>query len=162
MPETRPRGFLITLEGGEGSGKSTLAAALACALDERGYTVCPTREPGGTLLGRAIEQLFQQPHAGITPIPLAELLLFEPDRAQHVSEIIDPALAAGDIVVCDRYTDSTLAYQGFGRGLDLSFLRTLNEAASGGLEPDLTILLDLPPEVGLARAPAKTDATGRQ
>jgi len=162
MPETRPRGFFITLEGGEGSGKSTLAAALVCALEERGYTVCPTREPGGTQLGRAIELLFQREGSDDTPAPLAELLLFEADRAQHVSEKIDPALAAGDIIVCDRFTDSSLAYQGFGRGIDLGFIRTLNEAATGGLKPHLTLLLDVPPAAGLARASAQTDATGRE
>jgi dTMP kinase len=162
MPETRPRGFFITLEGGEGSGKTTLAAALACALEERRHNVCLTREPGGTQLGRAIEQLFEQKEADDTPAPVAELLLFEADRAQHVSENIIPALAAGDIVVCDRFTDSSLAYQGFGRDLGLDFVRTLNKAATGGLKPDLTLLLDVPPEVGLARAPTQTDATGRE
>jgi len=162
MAPSLDHGLFITLEGGEGSGKSTLAAALARALEERRYTVCLTREPGGTQLGQAIERMFQQHEAGDTPAPLAELFLFVADRAQHVSEKIAPALAAGDIVVCDRFTDSSLAYQGFGRGLDLGFIRTLNEAATGGLKPDLTLLLDLPPEVGLARAPVQTDATGRE
>jgi len=162
MPATQSRGFLVTLEGGEGSGKSTLAAALACALEERRYNVCVTREPGGTQLGRAIGRLFEQKEGDDTPAPLAELLLFEADRAQHVVEKIIPALAAGDIVLCDRFTDSSLAYQGCGRGLDLDFVRTLNEAATDGLKPTLTLLLDVPPEVGLARAPTQTDATGRE
>jgi dTMP kinase len=94
--------------------------------------------------------------------PLAELFLFEADRAQHVHDKIVPALAAGDVVICDRFADSTLAYQGFGRGLDLDFIGRLNDAATGALKPHLTLLLDVPPEVGLARASAQKDATGRE
>lgn len=153
------RGFFITLEGGEGAGKSTVARALAARLKEEGYEVCLTQEPGGTELGRAIEGLLEGTQA---PAPLAELLLFAADRAQHVVEVIAPALAAGRVVVCDRFADSTLAYQGYGRGLDLDLVRRLNEAATGGLRPDLTLLLDLPPEVGLAREGEQLDVTGRE
>lgn len=145
-----PTGAFITLEGGEGSGKSTQAAALARLLKDAGYDVTLTREPGGTQLGRLLHSVFQ---AGKRPVvsPAAELLLFEAARAQHVAEVIRPALAQGQIVVCDRFTDSSLAYQGYGRGLDLDEVAAANRLASGGLVPDLTLLLDLPPEVGLAR-----------
>jgi len=153
------RGLFITLEGGEGSGKSTLAGALASRLEERGYGICLTREPGGTALGLAVQQLLERDRA---PAPLAELLLFTADRAQHVHEVIAPALAAGKVVVCDRFSDSTLAYQGFGRGLDIGLIRRLNEEATGGLKPDLTLLLDLSPEASLTREGAQVDVTGRE
>ena len=153
------RGLFITLEGGEGSGKSTLAGALASRLEERGYGVCLTREPGGTELGLAVRRLLEGDRA---PAPLAELLLFTADRAQHVHEVIAPALAAGKVVVCDRFSDSTLAYQGFGRGLDIGLIRRLNDEATGGLKPDLTLLLDLSPEAGLTREGAQVDVTGRE
>jgi len=153
------RGLFITLEGGEGSGKSTQAQALAAGLEERGYDVCLTHEPGGTELGRAIKSMLE---ADQTPTPLAELLLFVADRAQHVHEVIALALAAGKIVVCDRFADSTLAYQGFGRGLDIGLIRRLNDEATGGLKPDVTLLLDLRPEAGLAREGAQLDVTGRE
>jgi len=161
MPRAPGRGLLITLEGGEGSGKSTLARALAEQLHERGCSVLLTREPGGTSRGGMIQAIFEV-NEGASLTPLAELLLFEADRAQHVSEEIVPALAENEIVVCDRFTDSSLAYQGFGRGLDLDFIRMLNEATTGGLKPDLTLLLDIPPEAGLARANVQRDATGRE
>ena len=156
------RGLFITLEGGEGSGKSTLAPTLAKRLRERGYRVCLTREPGGTSRGRMIQAIFEHDESGNPLTPLAELLLFEADRTQHVSEQILPALATDDIVVCDRFIDSSLAYQGFGRGVDLEFVRALNDATTGGLKPQLTLLLDVPPEAGLARAAAPRDATGRE
>jgi len=154
-------GGLITLEGGEGSGKTTLAAQIAQRLRDEGQTVCVTREPGGTELGRLIEGILQEePSSPLSP--LAELLLFEADRAQHVSEIIVPALNARRIVVCDRFTDSSLAYQGYGRGLDLELIRRLNHEATGGLKADLTLLLDVPPEVGLSRGDDQNDVTGRE
>jgi dTMP kinase len=153
------RGLFISLEGGEGSGKSTLAGALAPRLEERGYGVCLTREPGGTELGREVQRILE---GGRAPTPLAELLLFAADRAQHVHQVIAPALAAGKIVVCDRFADSTLAYQGFGRGLDVGLIRRLNDEATGDLKPHVTLLLDVAPEVGLAREGAQLDVTGRE
>jgi len=162
MARARANGLLITLEGGEGSGKTTQAEALAKHLEERGRSVCVTREPGGTALGRAVLRLLRESEGGLTMTPLSELLLFEADRAQHVSEVIRPALASGKIVVCDRFSDSSLAYQGYGRGLGLELIRRLNDEATGGLMPHLTLLLDIPPELGLAREGAQIDVTGRE
>ncbi|MCH7999399.1 MAG: dTMP kinase [Chloroflexi bacterium] len=142
------RGTLVTLEGGEGSGKSSQADALAMLLREHDYNVTITREPAGTGLGKIVKGIFQR---GVTVTPGAELLLFEAARAQHVQEVIRPALERGNVILCDRYTDSTLAYQGYGRGLSLDHLRAVNHIATGGLPPHFTILLDLPPEIGLAR-----------
>jgi dTMP kinase len=133
----------ITFEGIEGCGKSTQARRLAAALG-----ALLTFEPGATELGRRIRPLLLE---GGPIAPGAELLLFAADRAQHVAEVIRPALAAGKTVVCDRYLDSTLAYQGFGRGLGLDRIRALMETATGGLQPDATILLDCSVETGLAR-----------
>jgi len=143
------RGRFITFEGGEGAGKSTQARLLARRLKAEGYPFVLTREPAGTELGRWLVRLLAE--KGPPLDPMAELLLFEAARAQHVAEVIRPALERGDTVICDRFTDSTLAYQGCGRGLDLSLIRTLSDAATGGLAPNLTVLLDTPPEVGLAR-----------
>ncbi len=154
MPPGPARGVLITLEGGEGSGKSTQAQALAERLRANGYAVRLTEEPGGTSLGRWIWEFFQGkvlPRKD-APAARAELLLFEAARAQHVAEVLRPALDAGAIVVCDRFTDSTVAYQGYGRGLSLADIETCNQIACAGLKPDLTLLLDLPAEAGLARA----------
>lgn len=152
----QPVGVFITLEGGEGSGKSTLAEALARLLKDAGYAVTPTREPGGTELGRRLHRIFQRPARAAVSAG-AELLLFEAARAQHVAEQVRPALERGDSVVCDRFTDSSLAYQGYGRGLDLDEVAAANRLASGGLVPDLTLLLDVPPEVGLARKGQEPD-----
>ena len=162
MARARANGLLITLEGGEGSGKTTQASALAKHLEERGHSVCLTREPGGTALGQAILRLLRDSEGGLTMTPLSELLLFEADRAQHVSGVIRPALASGKIVVCDRFSDSSLAYQGYGRGLGAELIRRLNDEATGGLMPHLTLLLDIPPDVGLAREGAQIDVTGRE
>lgn len=162
MARARANGLLITLEGGEGSGKTTLANALAKHLEARGHSVCLTREPGGTTLGRAVLRLLRESEGGLTLTPLSELLLFEADRAQHVSAVIRPALASGKIVVCDRFSDSSLAYQGYGRGLGLELIRRLNDEATGGLGPHLTLLFDIPPEVGLVREGAQIDVTGRE
>jgi dTMP kinase len=138
----------VTLEGIEGCGKSTQAPRLGAAL---GPDVCVTQEPGGTALGRAIrELLLGHKHHGMAAE--AELLLFFADRAQHVRAVIRPALAAGRTVVCDRYVDSSLAYQGYGRGLPLDLLGAVAQLATGGLRPDLTLWLDLPLELGLERA----------
>jgi dTMP kinase len=142
----------ITLEGGEGVGKTTQQALLVERLRQEGYACLCTREPGGTALGKTLRELLLH---GDPFSPLAELLLYAADRAEHVSKVIAPALAAGQVVVCDRFTDSTLAYQGYGRGLDLEKIRQLNHLATGGLQPHLTLWLDLPPEVGLARAKAR-------
>jgi thymidylate kinase (EC 2.7.4.9) len=139
----------ITLEGGEGVGKTTQQALLVERLRQEGYACLCTREPGGTALGKTLRELLLH---GDPFSPLAELLLYAADRAEHVSKVIAPALAAGQVVVCDRFTDSTLAYQGYGRGLDLEKIRQLNHLATGGLQPHLTLWLDLPPEVGLARS----------
>jgi dTMP kinase len=139
----------ITLEGGEGVGKTTQQALLAQQLGQAGYPCLCTREPGGTALGRALREILLH---GDPLTPLAELFLYAADRAEHVQKCILPALAAGQVVVCDRFTDSTLAYQGYGRGLDLEKIRQLNHLATGGLQPHLTLWLDLPPEVGLARS----------
>jgi dTMP kinase len=137
-------GLFITLEGIDGSGKSTQARLLAEALRQSGRCVRLTREPGGTTAGEQIRHLVLSPERAISPE--AELFLYLADRALHVLEVIRPALAAGCVVVCERYTDSTLAYQGYGRGLDLDLLRRLNALATQETAPDLTIVLDLPVE----------------
>jgi dTMP kinase len=138
----------VTFEGIEGSGKSTQSRRLA---ERLGPDTVLTQEPGGTELGRAIRGLLLDPgrHA---VAPAAEVLLFFADRAQHVAELVRPALLAGRSVVSDRYTDSSLAYQGYGRGIDRGLILAVHRLATDGLQPDLTILLDLPVEAGLARA----------
>lgn len=148
------RGCLITFEGGEGAGKSTQIAQLCERLTrDAGLPsgdVVRVREPGGTPMGEGIRELLKRPSASITPE--AEMLLFSACRAQLVSEVIAPALQAGRVVVCDRFADSTVAYQEGGRGLPSSAVRSANALACQGLRPSLTILLDLSPEAGLARA----------
>lgn len=140
----------ITFEGGDGCGKTTQLRALESDLARRGRPFVATREPGGTSLGKLLRQVLLQ--VGSQEIaPSAELFLYLADRAQHVSEIIAPAIAAGKIVLCDRFTDSTLAYQGYGRGIDLQRLKLFNDVADQGVRPDLTFLLDCPVEQGLAR-----------
>ena len=143
-------GVFITLEGPEGAGKTTVAQHVAERLRAAGYPVILTREPGGTPVGDQVRQVLLTHHnADMTPE--AEILLFSASRAQLVRQVIKPALERSTIVVCDRYADSTLAYQGYGRGLNLNVLRHITDFATGGLRPDLTILLDVEPEVGLAR-----------
>ncbi len=142
-------GLFITLEGIEGSGKTTQAARLKEALAGTGRRITVTHEPGGTSVGQVIRSIFLDSSVGLHRA--AELLLALADRAQHVEEKLRPALAAGEIVISDRYADSTIAYQGYGRGFDLKLLADLNGLVSGGLNPDLTIVLDCSVEMGLAR-----------
>src|ERR1700757_4161379 len=135
------RWMFITVEGIEGSGKTTFLAGLSERLRATGSETIVTREPGGTTLGDAIRKLFLEP--GRKPTPLTEALLVNAARAQHVDEVIRPGLDRGAIVLCDRFVDSTMAYQGCGRRMDLPVLRSICDAATGGLTPDLTFLLDL-------------------
>ena len=156
-------GFFISFEGIEGSGKSTQATLLAQALRSQGYEVVLTREPGGTAVGQVLRRLLLES----TSSPLAsgaELYLMLADRAQHVQEVVAPALQADKIVVSDRFLDSTTAYQGYGRGVELIFLSRLNAFACSGCMPALTFVLDLPVTEGLRRARQRqdrTDATDR-
>ena len=147
-------GHFFTFEGGEGSGKTTQLATLRAALRAEGRTVVETQDPGGTAIGREIRRLLLD-RASARMGAVAELLLYEASRAQLVAEVIRPALAAGAIVLCDRFTDSTVAYQGYGRGLDLGLIARLNAAAADHLCPDRTFLLDLDPAAGLARVRAR-------
>lgn len=142
--------LFITFEGGEGSGKSTQAKALYRKLSKLGIPVLLTHEPGGTPFGRRISRWLKW--AKDTEIsPLTELMLFNASRAQLVAEVIKPALKSGKVVISDRFYDSTTVYQGYGRGLDLDMVKAVNRAATQGLTPDLTVLLDTPVEVGLSR-----------
>lgn len=156
------RGPFVTFEGGEGSGKTTQLKLLANRIRAFGQEVIETRDPGGTATGKEIRTLLLQP--GSAPMAAAtELLLYEASRAQLARELVAPALARGAVVLCDRFTDSTLAYQGFGRGIDLDLIQQLNRFATDGLTPDLTILLDHDPEIGLGRCRrgASADASTR-
>ena len=146
------RGVLITFEGVEGSGKTTQMLGLARWLKRQGYRVERTCEPDGTGLGRAVRRLFEH-----GPQPLSEMFLFLAARHQHVAERIGPWLKRGRIVLCDRYTDATVAYQGYGRGLDPELIRELNVRATGGVLPDLTLLFDLDPAVGFRRIGRRRD-----
>lgn len=140
----------ITFEGGDGSGKTTQLKALESHLTTRGKSCITTREPGGTSLGKLIRQVLLEVGEKAIASP-TELFLYLADRAQHIEEIIRPAVEQGKIVLCDRHTDSTLAYQGYGRGIDLPLLRKLNAIASQGIIPDLTLLFDCPVQTGLSR-----------
>jgi dTMP kinase len=142
--------LFITFEGPDGSGKTTQARLLAEYLRARGYAVVLTREPGGTTIGEQVREVILSTR-NRTMRNETEVLLFSAARAQIVAEVIRPALAEGKIVLCDRYADSTLAYQGYGLGLDLDALRAITRFATGGLMPDLTFFVDVPVEVGLAR-----------
>ncbi len=152
-------GLFVTFEGGEGSGKSTQVARLAARLRSLGLDPLVTREPGGTALAEGIRALLLDPDH--RPGALAEAFLLLASRSELVAQVIRPALAAGRVVICDRYTDSTLAYQGGGRGLDLGLLEAWNRAATGGLIPDLTLLFDVDPAVGLERRGRASAATNR-
>lgn len=151
-------GKLITFEGPEGGGKSTQAEALAEALRAAGVTVLQTREPGGTHLAEKIRTLLKD-EADDPPVDRAEVLLFLAARAQLVSHVIRPALARGTWVVCDRFCDSTFAYQGYGRGFAVPLLKQMNDFATQALAPDLTLLLDVPPHVSAARLCARQKET---
>ena len=150
LDRARRHGLFITIEGVEGSGKTTQFNMLVDALTSRGLEVVGTVEPGGTLLGEEIRQILLDPrfsHMG----PLSEAMLYAADRAQHVQEVIMPALRQGKIVVSDRYVDSSLAYQGTARGVGLEAVKNLNEWATNSLYPDRTFLLDMPVEEGFSR-----------
>jgi dTMP kinase len=149
--------FFITLEGVEGCGKTTQTALLADWLRKRGHQITITREPGGCPISDRIRAILLDPaNSAITPD--TELFLYAAARSQHVAEVIKPALESGISVICDRFTDATLAYQGYARGLDLDKIRHLNLLAAGAVNPDLTLLLDYPPDAGLKRARQRNQA----
>lgn len=151
------KGFFLTVEGIEGSGKTTQVARLDQLVRSTGQNVVVTKEPGGTALGDRIRAILLDPQEeGMDP--LAELFLYAASRRQHVVELIRPSLERGAIVICDRFTDATLAYQGFGRLLELDRLRQINDLATDGLRPDLTVILDVPEGFGLDRARARNAA----
>ena len=153
-------GRFITFEGPEGAGKSNQIRLLRDYLETKGCVCVLTREPGGTPLAERLRAVVKN-HAGPEKLhPTTELLLIEAARSQHVREVIRPALAAGKVVLCDRFFDSTTAYQGGARGMESQVIDTLNEFAAAECIPDLTILLDLPPEVGFARAQAREETRG--
>lgn len=145
--------MFITFEGPEGAGKTTQLARLEARLRSQGHGVTVTREPGGTPLGTRVREVVLDPALDIEP--LGEFLLYSASRAQLLAEVLRPALGRGEVVLCDRFADSSLAYQGAGRGLPLAFLREVTAQVTGGLTPDLTVLLDLDPAAGLARAAAR-------
>lgn len=155
------RGRFITLEGPEGAGKSTHLKLLADKLKAQGIPVLTTREPGGTKLGEAVRGLLQFDTAGESPVPTAELLLFLASRAQLVNNVILPALERGEWVLSDRFCDSTFAYQGYGRGMNVDELRAINGFATQGLMPDLTVLLDIPQDESRERVAGRNEKADR-
>jgi dTMP kinase len=144
------KGIFITIEGGEGSGKTTQSRLLKEYLEKLGRKVLLTREPGGTLFAESIRKILLSPDS--RPVPLSELFLYEAARAQHMDEFVIPALKAGKVVICDRFTDATVAYQGYGRKLDIKLINQLNKEATFGILPNLTIYLDIDPKKGLNKA----------
>jgi dTMP kinase len=158
QPQLR-QGLFLTFEGGEGAGKTTLIEEIAHRLSAEGFSVLKTREPGGTQVGEQIRSLLLQ-HTGNPMSPYAELSLFLASRAQHIFEVIGPALEAKKIVLCDRFNDSSVAYQGAARGLGMEKVAEFCDFISQGLKPHLTLYLDLEPELGLSRA-AKTRSQDR-
>lgn len=150
------KGFLVSLEGPEGAGKTSVLEALIPILEDRGVKVLTTREPGGVLIGEKIREVILDPsHTEMDP--KTELLLYIASRRQHLVEKVLPALAAGKLVIMDRFIDSSVAYQGFGRGLDIDAIDWLNEFATDGLKPDLTLYFDIEVEEGLARIAANSN-----
>ena len=150
------KGFLVSLEGPEGAGKTSVLEALIPVLEDRGVEVLTTREPGGVLIGEKIREVILDPsHTEMDP--KTELLLYIASRRQHLVEKVLPALAAGKLVILDRFIDSSVAYQGFGRGLDIEAIDWLNKFATDGLKPDLTLYFDIEVEEGLARIAANSD-----
>jgi dTMP kinase len=152
--------MFISLEGIEGCGKTTQIRQLSAHLEERGHPCIVTREPGGTAIGEKIRSILLDP-ASKDMVPTAELLLYMADRAQHIDEVIKPGLRKGKIILCDRYFDATVVYQGFARGLDTRFISDLHRILFQDLRPDMTFLLDLPPRIGLARAWQELDSGSR-
>ena len=148
-------GYFITFEGSEGCGKTTQIEALAKALEAQGKTVLITREPGGTLIGEKIRNLLQDQSHKNDISDMTELLLFSASRAELITSRIQPALARGEIVICDRFHDSTFVYQGLGRAIDMNIVEQLNQITVGTLKPDLTILLDLDAKIGIERAKSR-------
>jgi dTMP kinase len=145
------RGFLVTFEGIEGCGKTTQLKLASRWLQELRFNVCATREPGGTEIGNQIRKiLLSESNSGIAP--LSEALLYMADRFQHIEQVIRPALTSGQIVLCDRYHDSTIAYQGYARQIPLDLLNSIWKTCGDALEPDLTLLFDLEPSIGLERS----------
>ncbi len=155
-------GFFITLEGIEGSGKSTQMALLKGYLEAKGSDVITLREPGGTPLGELVRSILLNNAEGRTIEPRAELYLYEASRAELVEEVIRPALKKGRIVICDRYVDSTVAYQGYARGLDVKEVIAINKSAVAGVMPDITLILDMDPGAGLKRAFSRIETRKKQ
>jgi dTMP kinase len=152
--------MFITFEGIEGTGKTTQIARIKSYFESQGKEVFLTREPGGSRVGQQLRQmLLHVENNDLTPI--TELFLYLADRAQHVAQVIRPELEAGRVVLCDRFADSTIVYQGFGRGLDTKVLKQLNEVAVDGVWPDLTIVMDIDPEIGLKRATLRNLEEGK-
>ncbi len=153
------KGLFITFEGIEGSGKSSQVALLADYLTAQGRQVAATREPGGTPIGDQVRAILLDPKNRALD-PKAELLLYAASRAQHIREVIAPSLKAGTVVLCDRFADATIAYQGYGRGLDLAMISALDRIVTSGIQPDLTLLLDIEASAGLARARGRNHSRG--
>jgi len=161
MPEEGYLSLFITFEGGEGSGKTTQIRRLEKYLVRKGITCMVTREPGGTTIGEKIRKVLLNPeHHDMTP--LSELLLYEAARAQHVEEVIKPLLEKNAVILCDRFSDASVAYQGYGRKVDLGWVERLNLLATQGIKPDVTFLLDCPSDLGLKRALQRNQALGQQ
>lgn len=156
MPQYAESGVFVALEGGEGGGKSTQSRLLAAWLEAEGHTVCITREPGATAVGAEIRRIVLDPATGDLSAR-TETLLYAADKAEHVHEVVAPALARGEVVITDRYVDSTLAYQGAGRAVEVEEVERVARWATADLRPHLTVVLDVDPAIGLARAGAQPD-----